>query len=174
MLALLALLAHATTSAPCPDLSGRYLIPGEDGAVTVIIEQSRCETVTIQWNIRSAPDSSFSRHRLALGGEFQLDTGWFGGSRVQLTAARFEGDTLVLSTRAAPGHRAPPPFIMAKFRAIVDGICTAFQYPSDGGVWIFASRIRPGHLVTEDEKADGDVRCARRRPNTALLLPGHD
>jgi hypothetical protein len=176
MLALLGLVLQATTSAPCPDLSGRYLIPGEDGAVTVIIEQMRCEKVTIQWNIRSEPDSSLSRHGLALTGKFQLDTDWFGASRLQLTAARFVADTLLLSTRPAFATSASPPFIAAKFRIIAGGICTAFQYRSDEApVWTFAGRIRRGHLITEDEKADGDFRCGqtRGRPNTALLLPGH-
>jgi hypothetical protein len=160
MLSALAILLSTATAA-CPDLSGRYAIPTEDGSVSVVIQQTRCDSVSIQWNIHYNSDSTPTRHLLELSGRFQSDPGWFGDSRAQLTSASFIGDTLVLVARAAPGAPSAPAFSRAAFRAINGGICTRFIGPGNGDGWSFAARIRPGHLITEDERDDGDVRCRR-------------
>jgi hypothetical protein len=33
----------------CPNLSGRYVLQGEDGRVLIAIKQDRCRKVTIKW-----------------------------------------------------------------------------------------------------------------------------
>src|ERR1051325_5496317 len=100
MLIPLGLYLHALIAAPCPDLSGTYHIQGEDGYVTVVVAQSGCDRVVIEWNILSYPDTAFSRHSFLLDGKMRPDTGWFGDRGRQLTPASFVGDSIVLRTAA--------------------------------------------------------------------------
>ena len=78
----------------CPDLSGRYVIQGEDGRVYVTVKQTRCERITIEWLIHSHPDTSRTTHALPLDGKFHTDTDWFGERGQRLTSAQFRSDTL--------------------------------------------------------------------------------
>jgi hypothetical protein len=56
----------------CPDLSGRYVLQGEDGRVLVTIRQDRCGKVTIKWGDDDV------EHGLRLDGTFRRDIAWFG------------------------------------------------------------------------------------------------
>jgi pimeloyl-ACP methyl ester carboxylesterase len=91
----------------CPDLSGKYIIPGEDGSVFVTISQTRCDSINIEWLIYSYPDSSRTNHVLPLDGKFHRDTVWYGGSGTQLTSAQFKADALELAERATVARDTP-------------------------------------------------------------------
>ena len=91
--------ALAGAPANCPNLSGEYVIRGEDGHVDVTVKQSRCETVEIEWWIHPAGDESKTLHKLRLDGKPHSDMEWFGdGKATQQTSARFIGRTLQIVT----------------------------------------------------------------------------
>ena len=171
MLIALGFLLQAVTVSGCPDLSGRYRIDGEDGYVTVVIAQTRCERVTIEWNIRSYPDTAFSRHAFQLDGQLRPDTGWFGSHNTQRTSATFAADTIVL-VGAASAAGAAPGFVKAAFYTLNGGICTRFQHGQNPGAAVFAYRVVPGApFPTEDERDKLQAQCggARREANLAWL-----
>jgi hypothetical protein len=91
----LPLLLLTFLAAPCPDLSGNYILQGEDGRVRVKIEQTRCERVTIT-RVSSSYAGTAERHRLKLNGVVQADSGWFGGRERNRVIAKFVGNELVL------------------------------------------------------------------------------
>jgi hypothetical protein len=84
----------------CPDLSGRYVIQGEDGRVFVTITQTRRERITIEWLISSYDGTSRTTHVLALDGRLHTDTGWFGERGKRLTSAQFRSDTLEIVSKS--------------------------------------------------------------------------
>jgi hypothetical protein len=88
---LLLLQQSASPRIPCPDLSGNYVIQGEDGRVYVSIVQNRCKRVAIEWNNNP---SARSKHVLVLDGQFHADGGWFGFRGRQLTSAQLHSDKL--------------------------------------------------------------------------------
>jgi hypothetical protein len=85
----------------CPDLSGRYVIQGQDGRVYVTIKQTRCQRITIEWLIYSHPDTSRTTHHLVLDGKFHADTDWFGERAQRLTSAQFRSGTLEIVSKPA-------------------------------------------------------------------------
>jgi hypothetical protein len=97
---LLLMQESARSQSTCPDLSGRYVIQGEDGRVFVTIKQTRCERITIEWLISSYSGTSRTTHVLALDGKFHTDTGWFGERGKQLTSAQFRSDTLEILSKS--------------------------------------------------------------------------
>src|SRR5919108_5241236 len=84
----------------CPDLSGKYVIQGEDGSVYVTIKQTRCERMDIEWVISSYDGRSRTIHPLVLDGKFHTDTGWFGERGKRLTAAQFRSDILEIVSKS--------------------------------------------------------------------------
>jgi hypothetical protein len=99
LLLLLLSLQHPTNQRiVCPDLSGQYIIQGEDGRVFVNIVQTRCKRIAIEWN--NDPSAS-SRHILALDGRFHVDSGWFGSGERLLTSARMRSGGLEIITKPA-------------------------------------------------------------------------
>ena len=95
-----------TAADKCPDLSGRYMIQGEDGQVHIIIEQRGCGTITIARKTGYLGTVTSERHDLRLDGVLQRDTGWFGGSDKQVTSARFvPGGLEIVARPASAGKR---------------------------------------------------------------------
>src|SRR5687767_12007985 len=88
--------SSALSQRPCADLSGRYVIQGEDGRVYVTIEQPRCDTVMIVWLTRSIYGTSRTRRHLKLDGRSRAAQGWFRQAGSFVTAAEFRSDTLTL------------------------------------------------------------------------------
>src|SRR5688572_29934827 len=70
----------ATTPSKCPNLSGQYVIQGEDGQVGIIIEQQQCERITIVRRSGYLGKIRSETHRLTLDGKAHEDSKWFGGS----------------------------------------------------------------------------------------------
>jgi hypothetical protein len=168
LLIALGLLLHSVVAAPCPDLSGQYRIVGEDGYVMVLIAQTRCERVTIEWNRRSYSDTVLSRHDLKLDGKPHPDVGWWGVG-TQRTSAAFVADTLLLvGTASAAG--ADPGFTRATFHLTTRGICTRFGHGRERGAILFAYRVvRGARSPTEDEREKLQAHCAVGRTS-----PGQD
>jgi hypothetical protein len=95
--ALLLMPAGGSGQVTCPDLTGRYVIQGEDGRVYLTIEQKRCAVVSIEWTTSYLSNKPRrSTHTLSLDGAFHRDRGWFGASEDQLTSAQFRGSALEL------------------------------------------------------------------------------
>ena len=76
---------------PCVDLSGRYVLQGEDGQVFVTIDQTECQRIAIDWGGSVEHQLKSDKHDLALDGEFHDDADWFGEQGRQSTSATFVG-----------------------------------------------------------------------------------
>jgi hypothetical protein len=84
----------ATAGTACPNLSGGYVIQGEDGQVYVGIAQTRCEHMTVTWESSMTIHRAVIRHFLTLDGRPHADGPWFGERVGGLTSAALLGDTL--------------------------------------------------------------------------------
>src|SRR5947207_6013163 len=86
-----AVLAHVVASGVgCPDLSGAYIITGEDGSTRVVITQTACQQVVIDWYTRAEAGNTRSRRDLRLDGVFRRAPSQVRGLDPQLTAATFD------------------------------------------------------------------------------------
>ncbi len=83
----------------CPDLSGRFVIQGEDGRAFITIAQQQCQSVQIDWAITYLGDTSRSTHSFRLDNEFRRDVGWFGAKGQQLTAVQLHDSALVITAK---------------------------------------------------------------------------
>ena len=87
----------------CPNLSGAYVLQGEDGQVRISIRQRGCESITIvrKTSYLDAPIVA-ETHALTLDGKAQPDAPWYGESPRQVrTSAKFVGSELVIEGKAA-------------------------------------------------------------------------
>ena len=80
--------------APCPNLSGRYRVEGEDGQVLITVAQQGCYGITIERQTDYLGKFSKERHRLVLDGKWRADSPWFGGLDKWRTSAKFAGSLL--------------------------------------------------------------------------------
>jgi hypothetical protein len=108
LLTLLVLLSSgAVSSTRCPDLSGRYVLHGEDNRVYMTITQTRCARITIAWKIVEQRATSTSVHTIYLDGKFHRGGGLAGASSTpatlanQLVSGRFRADTLEIIAKPA-------------------------------------------------------------------------
>ena len=88
------LLAATVTQVPCPDLSGQYLLQGEDGRVEFLIQQRGCQEITIIRKATYLGKTTLERHLLKIDGYFHADNPWFGGRDKITTSSRFIGQQL--------------------------------------------------------------------------------
>jgi hypothetical protein len=89
---------HAREKGACPNISGTYVIAGEDGGAEFRIEQSGCERAVVVWKTHSYDGNTSSSHSLILDGRFRsYSRPWFGGSAKQRTSARFRNQVLVVT-----------------------------------------------------------------------------
>lgn len=93
----------ATGSPKCPNLSGNYMIQGEDGQVHISIDQRRCDRITIVRKSGYLGKITFEKHTLNLDGIDQKDSPWLGGSEQFRTSARFVGSKLEVKARTSSG-----------------------------------------------------------------------
>jgi hypothetical protein len=100
---LLAAASAPTAGAQCPNLSGAYVLQGEDGQVHISIRQRRCDSITVvrKTSYLDTPIVS-ETHALMLDGKAQPDVPWYGESPRQVrTSAKFVGSELVIEAKAA-------------------------------------------------------------------------
>lgn len=98
IIAALALLLAGFSSPTCPDLSGLYVLPGEDGHVEIIISQAACQRASIVWQVRAYDSNDRSEYSVSLDKVFRPDT-LKGKANAGATAGRFRGDTLEILVR---------------------------------------------------------------------------
>src|SRR5262245_21513646 len=79
----------AVATRKCPDLSGKYMIQGEDGQVHISIEQEQCDRVTIHRESGYLGTITSEKHVLKLDGTVQDNSPWFGGTEHYETSAKF-------------------------------------------------------------------------------------
>jgi hypothetical protein len=143
----------ALAKTECPDLSGKYVIQGEDGRVYVTIKQTRCEIITIEWLISVNGGTSRTTHVLPLDGRFHPDTGWFGERDKRLTSAQFRSDALEIVSKSKETKGAlnwKQSFTLLQN----NDLCTRFLYYHDGSLSTRrAGRQRTNDLNGEDEAA---------------------
>jgi hypothetical protein len=95
---------EAGAAAPeCPDLSGRYMIQGEDGQVHISIQQERCDRITIRREIGYLGTITGETHVLKLNGTAQDDPPWFGGTEQYKTSAKFNDAVLQIEGTSNAG-----------------------------------------------------------------------
>src|SRR5262245_58113709 len=85
----LSLCSYAKAADPCPNLSGEYIIQGEDGQVRLTITQKSCEEIRIDRTNNYLGKVSREQHSLKIDGKFQTDTPWLGSSQPNQTSAKF-------------------------------------------------------------------------------------
>jgi hypothetical protein len=101
---------QATTEAvaiphKCPNLSGRYVIQGEDGQVRIFIQQERCDRATIQRWIGYLGTWNGGKHVLKLDGTVQEDPPWFGEATERYkTSAKFNDSALHIEASGLSGN----------------------------------------------------------------------
>lgn len=100
----LALLFAGISSPACPDLSGLYVLPGEDGHVEIIISQVACQRASIVWQVRTYDSNDRSEYSVSLDNVFRVDS-LKARATAGATAGRFRADTLEILVRPMD---APP------------------------------------------------------------------
>jgi hypothetical protein len=92
------------TPPKCPNLSGRYMIQGEDGQVQIFIQQERCDRATIRRQIGYLGTWTGEKHLLKLNGTVQEDLPWFGETTERYkTSAKFNDSALHIEARSNSG-----------------------------------------------------------------------
>ena len=102
MLGLLTVAPALTAASRCPNLSGVYMLQGEDGQVHISIRQRKCDSVTIIRKSDYLGTTTSETHILTLDGKEQPDSPWYGHSPVQnISSAKFVGSELVIDVKVA-------------------------------------------------------------------------
>lgn len=139
----------------CPDLSGDYVIQGEDGRVYVSIVQTRCSRIRIGWNYGAFRSGRDSTHFLSLDGEFHRDTGWFGSRQPQRTSARLFANRLeIISQPTRPDNATG--FIGKHILQVLSNgdLCTRLLNPNGSSQSaMLASRVKASGSRGEAEAA---------------------
>lgn len=122
------LLLHAGGQQPaCPNLSGDYVIQGQDGRVRVSIQQTACKKIAVSWVSTLPGNNAGAAHHLSLDGVFHSDSGWFNGSEGQSTAAVFQKNVLEISERPRGATAADPIEWTLRIEKLPNAdICTRF------------------------------------------------
>jgi hypothetical protein len=94
---------HAQASPQCPNLSGNYMIQGEDGQVHISIDQHECDRITIVRKSGYLGKITSETHILKLDGKDQKDSPWLGGREQLRTSAKFVGSKLEVKARTSSG-----------------------------------------------------------------------
>ena len=92
-----------TVRSQCPDLSGNYMIQGEDGEVHISVKQERCDRINIVRNSGYPGTITSEVHVLKLDGKVQEDSPWMGSADQYKTSAKFDGSVLQLQARTPRG-----------------------------------------------------------------------
>ena len=94
MVLCLAVASTLTAASKCADLSGTYLLQGEDGQVRFSIKQHNCDRMIIVRENNYLGTISTEKHDLMLDGREHADTPWLGGRKGGKTTAKFLGSQL--------------------------------------------------------------------------------
>ncbi|HYR43127.1 MAG TPA: carboxypeptidase-like regulatory domain-containing protein, partial [Terriglobia bacterium] len=92
-----------TVRSQCPDLSGNYMIQGEDEQVHISVKQERCDRINIVRNSGYPGTITSEAHVLKLDGKVQEDSPWMGSTDRYKTSAKFDGSVLQLQARTPRG-----------------------------------------------------------------------
>jgi hypothetical protein len=95
----LAIEHHATAAPRCPNLSGNYIIQGEDGQVHIAIDQHDCDSISISRKSGYLGKITSETHVLKLDGTDRKDSPWMGGAEQYRTSAKFVGSELQVRER---------------------------------------------------------------------------
>ena len=93
----------AAATPKCPDLSGKYLLQGEDGQVYISIEQKRCDRASIRREIGYLGTITGEKHLLKLDGTVREDPPWFGEAEPYKTSAKFNDSALHIEAKSKSG-----------------------------------------------------------------------
>jgi hypothetical protein len=89
--------------APCPNLSGNYLIQGEDGQVKISINQHGCDRIKIVRRSGYLGTTTAEKHSLRLDATNQKDSPWLGEAEKCRTSAKFVGSELQVEATTRRG-----------------------------------------------------------------------
>ena len=87
----------------CLDVSGKYVIQGEDGQVHISILQERCDRATIRRDSGYLGKITSEEHVLKLDGTVQEDSPWLGSTDRYETSAKFNNSALQIEARTGKG-----------------------------------------------------------------------
>jgi hypothetical protein len=164
--AVILLLAHITTPGQggCPNLSGRYVLAGADGHVIIVIAQTRCASIKIDWTVQSPPNTYRTVHQLVLDGRDQPDTAWFRATGYQITAAKFNGRILELTGKSIAESDTGVFMWTGRVASHAGGdLCVGFQV-QPAKVWgNVAARVEGGEAAAEQRAASRSAKpCPAR------------
>jgi hypothetical protein len=103
----------------CPDLSGTFLLLGEDGKVYYILHQHGCDSIDITSNVDYLGSRSAETHNLKLDGKDQTDSPWFGGNEQTRTTAKWVGSTLRITQKLPGGFTSTQTYRLNRDRNLV-------------------------------------------------------
>ena len=113
--------AHALSArSQCPNLSGKYVLQGEDGQVQITIVQHECDLVEIVRTSNYLGEVSSETHDLTTDGKERKDSPWFGGAEQYRTSARFVGSALEVKTRTNNGGAFALLYSLTRARDLVE------------------------------------------------------
>jgi hypothetical protein len=114
----------ALAGPPCPNLSGNYMIQGEDGQVHIAIEQHGCDRIDIVRKNNYLGEITSETHNLKLDGQERKDSPWFGGSEQYSTSAKFIGSRLQIKARTTGGSTLTMIYSLAPSRDLLEEVST--------------------------------------------------
>ena len=83
----------------CLDVSGKYMIQGEDGQVHISILQERCDRAIIRRDSGYLGKITSEEHVLKLDGTVQEDSPWLGSTDQYKTSVKFNKSALQIGAR---------------------------------------------------------------------------
>jgi hypothetical protein len=90
----LLLLVACQSRAKCPDMTGRYVVQGEDGRAYLSVRQNACASALIGWSTRSDVHADSSSQLFIFGDGLRPARPWTFGTTPSLATAGFVRDTL--------------------------------------------------------------------------------
>jgi hypothetical protein len=158
--ALLFTLNVSTTAPACPNLSGDYVIGGKDGRVRVSIAQKGCQKIAISWTSTLTPPTARVEHALTLNGAFHADSGWYGATEEQMTAASFHQGVLEISEKPRGAEPADPIAWTLRLEKLANGdLCTKFVQGTVGITSLAAKRIGKTQAAEDVSAKRSDAGC---------------
>lgn len=123
---------NASAGPQCPNLSGDYLLQGEDGQVRITIDQLDCDRVDIIRKNNYMGTLTSEKHALKLDGKEQEDSPWLGGAEQCRTVARFVGAELQVKAKTSGGSTLTTIYSLTRLGDLLE----------NGGVPVVAKRQR--------------------------------
>lgn len=137
-------------STGCPDFTGRYVLQGEDGRVSIQIEQRGCEVVTIS---RATTPKSKERHRVILDGVPRPDSLWFGGRERNFVSGTFNRNVLVLKNHGSVANSSVLNWTYS-FRLLKNGDLCAHLSTKAQDSYSISARVESTERDVQDAAAE--------------------